>query len=78
MVSLSGEEMKYNIGDLIVPSKERFSMGYISKYQMHPSGLEEYQLTWIHKNGKIAQVYYDEYSLIDMLDSGYKVIPVIE
>lgn len=73
--------MKYNIGDLLVPvnvDKLFSSIAYISKYHMNPSGLEEYQLTWIYKDGGTAQILYDYIRLEDLIISGYKLIPVKE
>ena len=73
--------MKYNIGDLLVPHKidKLFSsIAYISKYHMNTSGLDEYQLTWIYKDGRTAQILYDYIMLEDVITSGYKLIPVKE
>lgn len=70
--------MKYKIGDLLVPvnvDKLFSSIAYISKYHMNTSGLDEYQLTWIYKDGGTAQILYDYIRLEDLIISGYKLIP---
>jgi hypothetical protein len=70
--------MKFNIGDLLVPAEidEEFSsIAYIADYKK----LEElYQLTWIYKDGRTAQILYDYIMLEDVITSGYKLIPVKE
>ena len=83
MVSLSGEEMKYNIGDLFISGKD--TLLYVSGFSCGPSELKDneygeyYQLTFL--NGKQAgrKTWVEDIKINKLiLDGTYKHIPAIK